>query len=183
MLGQLSAFINSFRVAWATRTRRDPTWHFYGKPIIKVCPGGKLHIGSDVTALSEARYNEIGLLQPVVITVLEREASISIGDKVGISGCTLSARSSIVVGSGTQIGSGALIMDHDAHVLPLGTDGEVKTKPVMIGENVFIGARAIILKGVSVGDYAVIGAGAVVTRDVPSRAIVAGNPAQVIRQC
>jgi acetyltransferase-like isoleucine patch superfamily enzyme len=54
--------------------------------------------------------------------------------------------------------------------------------PVHIGSHVWIGARALILKGVRIGDGAVVAAGSVVTRDVPSRALVAGNPAQVIRE-
>lgn len=52
--------------------------------------------------------------------------------------------------------------------------------PVTIGDKVFIGARAIILRGVTIGNGAVIGAGAVVAKDVPPMAIVAGNPAKVI---
>ncbi|MEJ6719067.1 MAG: DapH/DapD/GlmU-related protein, partial [Akkermansiaceae bacterium] len=55
------------------------------------------------------------------------------------------------------------------------------SRPVVIGRKCFIGARAIILKGVTVGDHAVIGAGSVVTRDVASNTVVAGNPATVIR--
>jgi acetyltransferase-like isoleucine patch superfamily enzyme len=53
--------------------------------------------------------------------------------------------------------------------------------PVRIGDDVWIGARAVILPGVTVGDHAVIGAGAVVREDVPAWAIVAGVPAKVIR--
>eukprot|EP00127_Corallochytrium_limacisporum_P000568 Clim_evm7s19 gene=Clim_evmTU7s19 len=55
-------------------------------------------------------------------------------------------------------------------------------KPVTIGNNVWVGAGAIILPGVTVGDNAVIGAGAVVTKNVPDRTIVAGNPARIIRE-
>lgn len=53
--------------------------------------------------------------------------------------------------------------------------------PIVIGDNVFIGARAIILKGVTIGEGAIVGAGSVVTKDVAEYSIVAGNPAKVIR--
>lgn len=54
-------------------------------------------------------------------------------------------------------------------------------KPVTIGNRVWIGGRAVILPGVTIGDDAVIGAGSVVTKDVPRRAVVAGNPGRVVR--
>ncbi|MBQ3301685.1 MAG: maltose O-acetyltransferase, partial [Eggerthellaceae bacterium] len=54
--------------------------------------------------------------------------------------------------------------------------------PVRIGNDVWVGAGAIILAGVTIGDKAVIGAGSVVTRDVPERVVVAGSPARVIRR-
>lgn len=54
--------------------------------------------------------------------------------------------------------------------------------PVIIGDDVFIGARAIILKGVTIGDGAVIGAGSVVTKSIPPRVIAAGNPARIIKE-
>jgi len=53
--------------------------------------------------------------------------------------------------------------------------------PIVIGNDVFVGMEALVLKGVTIGDGAVVGAGAVVTQDVPPRAVVAGNPAQVVR--
>lgn len=53
--------------------------------------------------------------------------------------------------------------------------------PIVIGNDVFIGARSIILKGVTIGDAAIIGAGSVVTKDVPAGAIAAGNPAKIVR--
>jgi acetyltransferase-like isoleucine patch superfamily enzyme len=77
-----------------------------------------------------------------------------------------------------------MILDTDFH--PRAADGKWLTdpasvaKPVKIGKNCFIGARAIILKGVTIGDGAVIGAGAIVTRDVPAGSMAAGNPAKVV---
>lgn len=65
--------------------------------------------------------------------------------------------------------------------LPMRLQGAMATAPVRIGNDVWIGARAIILPGLSIGEGAIIGAGAVVTKDVPPYAICAGNPARVIK--
>ncbi len=89
----------------------------------------------------------------------------------------------ISIGNEVLIGSGALIIDNDAHPInPTFRRDNSKTlvSPIIIEDNVFIGARSIILKGVKIGKCAVIGAGAIVTRAVPEYAIVAGNPAVVI---
>ena len=59
--------------------------------------------------------------------------------------------------------------------------GETAYTPVMIGDDVWIGQRAIIKPGTKVGSHAIIGAGSIVTKDVPEWAIVAGNPAKIIR--
>ena len=56
-------------------------------------------------------------------------------------------------------------------------------KPVVISDKVWLGARVTICPGVMIGEGAIVGAGAVVTKDVPPRAVVAGVPARVIKQC
>lgn len=71
----------------------------------------------------------------------------------------------------------ALLFDRAKRVAPDAVD----TGPTIIGNDVFIGIGAIVLGGVTVGDGAVVGAGAVVTKSVPPYAIVAGNPAQIVR--
>jgi maltose O-acetyltransferase len=61
-------------------------------------------------------------------------------------------------------------------------DGLESASPVSVGDNVWVGGAAVICPGVAIGDNAVIGAGSVVTRDVPAGAVVAGNPARVLRE-
>lgn len=84
------------------------------------------------------------------------------------------------IGDRTQIGPGVQILaaDHPRDPAERATSLE-SGRPVRIGRNVWIGAGAIVLPGVSIGDDALVGAGSVVTRDVPARATVVGNPARV----
>ncbi|MGY0799035.1 sugar O-acetyltransferase [Lysobacter sp. A286] len=86
----------------------------------------------------------------------------------------------VTIGDGTQIGPGVQILtaDHPRDAATRGSGLEFG-RPVHIGRNVWIGAGALILPGVSVGDDALIGAGSVVTRDVPDGVTAMGNPARV----
>jgi acetyltransferase-like isoleucine patch superfamily enzyme len=85
----------------------------------------------------------------------------------------------VSIGRDCMIGWDVLIMDTDQHPIPgRGLDN----RPVRIGDRVWIGARATVLKGVTIGDGAVIGACAVVTRDVPAGAVVVGPSAEAIRR-
>lgn len=87
--------------------------------------------------------------------------------------------STIEIGKGAKIGNDVIIRSCDGHYLM--DDNYQISKPINIGNNVWIGQRSIILKGVTIGDGSIIAAGSVVTKDVPNHCIVAGNPAKVIR--
>src|SRR5918912_1756090 len=88
------------------------------------------------------------------------------------------AARSVTIGRDCKIARDVIVMDTDQHALP---GAELVVRPVTIGDRVWIGARALILKGVRIGDDAVVAAGSVVTRDVPARSVVAGVPAKVVR--
>jgi acetyltransferase-like isoleucine patch superfamily enzyme len=88
------------------------------------------------------------------------------------------AKTLIRIGARCAVSWDVTITDTDYHQL----EGSSATAPVSIGDRVWIGAGATILKGVTVGSGAVIAAGAVVTRDVPARALVAGVPGRVVRE-
>lgn len=159
------------------------SWTFWGTPFVQLAKGSKVEIGSHFIAGSLSQCNSIGLFQRVILKTNAPEASIVIGHHVGISGSSIAASDRIEIGNYVLIGSGCLITDSDAHpVDPEGrrSGGQTKTKPIVIEDDVFIGARSIILKGVRVGRGCVIGAGSVVTKDVLEYTIVAGNPAKVI---
>ncbi len=152
-----------------------------GRPILSVAKGSEMRIGDHVEIHSTVRSNPLACFQPSVLRTLNPTARLILGKRVGMAATAICAGVSIEIGEGTIIGSGAMILDNDFHVLD-GRQWRYETssnaRPVKIGSNVFIGARAIVLKGVTVGDFAVIGAGAVVTHDVPPNYMAIGNPAK-----
>ena len=95
-------------------------------------------------------------------------------------GCQITCASHTTLGKGCTIGRDVVIRDYDGHTIDL--PGYEIAKPIHIGEHVWIGNRAIILKGVTIGDGAIVAAGALVTGDVPAHTIVAGIPARIIKE-
>ncbi|MDA8674922.1 acyltransferase [Gammaproteobacteria bacterium] len=96
-------------------------------------------------------------------------------------GVRIMAAESIVIGDACMIAHGAYISDADWHGIYDRAEPVGKTKPVIIKDNVWIGDSAIICKGVTIGENSIIGAGAVVTKDVPSNSVFAGNPAKLVK--
>ena len=105
---------------------------------------------------------------------------LRIGDRVFLNnGVFVSCVHEITIGDDVAIANDAYLTDSDSH----GVEGRtVREAPIRIGNGVWIGARSIILPGVTIGSRALIAAGAVVTRDVPDDTLVGGNPARVIRE-
>ena len=155
-----------------------------GLPRLQLMKDSELRIGAQCIFRSRPESNPIGVDQPVTFCTLLATAKIVIGDRVGISGGTICARQLIEIGDGTLIGANTYIFDNDFHPIdPIARAEDdyslVRSAPVRIGSNVFIGARSIILKGVTIGDNAVIGAGSVVTQNIPCNAVAGGNPCKV----
>lgn len=111
------------------------------------------------------------------------DSEICIGSNVFINNAfSVVAYAKVTIGNEVLIGVNCSIMDNDGHQLAFDKRKEIPVgHSVIIEDNVFIGSNVTILKGVTVGENAVLGNGAVVTRDVPKNAIVAGNPAHIIR--
>jgi len=106
---------------------------------------------------------------------------LSIGSKSFInSGVMIDASVSVSIGRNCLIGDCVVIQDSNYHEIEQGAG--VKSKPVLIGDNVWIGRNSIILPGIEIGDHSVIGAGSVVTKNIPPRSLAAGNPARIIRE-
>lgn len=107
--------------------------------------------------------------------------NITIGKNVFFNtGCTFQDRGGITIGDGVQIGQNVVLSTLNHGIAPE-KRGITYPFPIDIGKNVWIGANATVVPGVTVGDNAIIAAGAVVTKDVPANAVVAGVPAKVIK--
>jgi acetyltransferase-like isoleucine patch superfamily enzyme len=156
-----------------------------GLPIVSRNEGSRIVIGDDVVLCSASRWTALGVAHPVVLRTLRAGAVLDIGRGTGISGGSFCAAVSVRIGERCLIGADVLVADTDFHSIDPGQRQmgreHAGCSPVHIGDDVFIGARAVILKGVRIGNGATVGAGAVVTRSVPAFAIVAGNPATIVR--
>lgn len=154
-----------------------------GKPVIhqpalfcgkgKIIFDGKVRLGYYPSPFFYSGYLHFEVREP--------EAVIRIGDGTFISNnSTLIAElPGIEIGQKCLIGPEVSIYDSDFHGLIERSSPE--RKAVVIGDNVFIGARVTVLKGARIGSNSTIGAGAVVTGEIPPNAVAAGNPATVIR--
>lgn len=161
-------------------------------PIVKIPQKGKVVIGDRVVLNSDFVGSNTALTNPVKF-VTGINGTIRIGHNCDLNGTCLVAYDKIEIGNYCQIASATLISDTDFH--PVGSNfrllqmkglpfphNQVNKKPIKIGNNVWIGWGATILKGVTIGDNSIIGAGSVVVKDVPPNVIVGGNPAQIIKQ-
>lgn len=92
----------------------------------------------------------------------------------------ITCASRVTIGKGCAIARDVIIRDYDAHTIE--SPGFEIKKPINIGNHVWIGTRAMILKGVTIGDGAIIAAGSIVTKDVPPYCVVAGIPAKVVKE-
>ena len=154
--------------------------------ILTKTANGTLTIGNGFKCNNKVTSNSIGLIQPCVFNIATAGAEIVIGDNVGISGSTINATKSIKIGNNVLVGSGCLITDTDSHPINWqdrinNLNEKTESSPIVIEDNVFIGARSIILKGVTIGKNSVIGAGSVVTKSIPENCIAGGNPAKVFK--
>lgn len=109
---------------------------------------------------------------------------LTIGDYSGIGvNCLVSGRT--YIGSHVMMGPDCIMYSyshaHDRLDIPMDQQGFEDPTPIHIGDDVWIGARVIVLPGVKIGSHCIIAAGAVVTKDVPDYAIVGGVPARVLR--
>jgi acetyltransferase-like isoleucine patch superfamily enzyme len=191
---------------WLSRHCDTPAWRLpifgtwrsriYSRPGARILIGRRLHLGDAPTVLGNVSRNMapiIELQEGATLDIVGKSilgdgtkvligpgGTVSIGDNTFFDGDSrVICFESVRIGANCAIAWEVTIMDARWHRMD---DQDSTNEPVVIGDRVWIGARASILPGVTVGDGAVIATGAVVVDDVPSRSLVGGVPARVIRE-
>lgn len=197
---KLSTVINRLRF-YAKGVKLGNNCHLLGW--ISIVGNGKITIGDNFCMTSGEHINPISSNLQASIFTETQSSVIHIGDNVGMSSTRIWVHDSLTIGNNVQIGASVLLIDTDTHQIDYKlrrnledgvftgmTDDEkwkqkrenTKSAPIVIEDDVWIGAQTIVLKGVTIGARSVIGAGSVVTKDIPADCIAAGNPCKVIRQ-
>ncbi len=154
-------------------------YHTIMRPWYVDISGPNIRIGKCATIIGEKTNN-------VKIGVWGQDAesgSITIGDYALLSpGVRINACDEIVLGDSVMMAAGSYITDSDWHEMYDRGNRATAVNPVYIGDNVWIGDHAMVLKGVTIGENSVVAAGAVVVKDVPANVVVAGNPAKIVKE-
>lgn len=141
---------------------------------------GRIVVGSDVrlSGKSSIGFGSHAHQTPV----------LAIGDFTFIGhNCTFLVSESVTIGKHCLLAGGVRVSDFDGHPLDAAQrrrhepSPRSAIRPVVIGDDVWIGSGTHVLKGVRIGDRSIIGAGSIVTSDVPADAVAAGNPARIIK--
>jgi len=153
----------------------------------KVNLKGKIILAKGRPAVQNKGTIEIGNVVSIWSTInrtrltTHRGGVLLIGDYNFINGAIISATTKVTIGNNCKFGPFSMIIDSDFHnVKDHNKEGE--RGEIIIEDDVWIGAKSTILKGVTIGKGAVVAIGSVVTKDVPPNAIVAGVPAKVIKE-
>jgi len=152
---------------------------FRGWPSFNLANGSKIKIKENCRFNSRSTSNRIGINHKCMLSTLDKTATIEIGYGCGFSGVSIGSFMKIVIGDNVKVGANVLITDCDWHL----EDPRVsEPKPVFIGDNVWLGYGAVVMKGVTIGENSIIGINSVVTKDVPANVVAAGNPCKVIKK-
>ena len=190
----ISIYTNRFYIVWNRMkfkmysVKYGKNLKVYNKIYMRFGEGARVDIGDNFVFLSGDNLNALARNLRGCIT-LSPNATLKIGNNVGISSSSLRVNQSITFGNNIRVGGDCIFIDSNSHSLnymdrrnPM-TDGANKINlPIVIEDDVLIGARCVILKGVTIGARSIIGAGSVVTKSIPPDCIAAGNPAKVIKQ-
>lgn len=193
-----NTFYEKCRMAWMRRWNRLKLWAYgvtYGNGLdivdyfyLNKAENASLEIGENFCLRSGGGLNIIGrnLMSGIK---LNNGAKIVIGDNVGISNAVLNSYKEIIIGNNVKIGSDTIILDSNSHSLNFAKRriskddrADVISKKIVIEDDVLIGTRCIVMKGVTIGARSVIAAGSVVIKSIPPDCIAGGNPCKVIKR-
>ena len=160
---------------------------FYGNiPSLQFPKNGDVEFGNGFIINTGIKSGIDGSQSRIHVT---KNAKLHVGKMSGMTNTTIQCHQEIIIGDHVNIGAGCLIMDSNFHSTDwrdrLDRKRDINNHlnaPVHIGDVVFIGARSIICKGVTIGNHSMIAAGSVVTKDIPADCIAGGNPAKVIKK-
>ena len=159
---------------------------FYGLPMLDIAPGAQV-IVEDGALLDSRNFGyHLNMHSPTKLIASRPGAVIRIGQQTRVHGSCLHAGLAITIGQRCLIAANCQIFDGSGHDVCFDDVTQRQQtrgthRPVVIEDDVWLGANTIVLPGVTLGCGCVVGAGSVVTRDVPPMTLVAGNPATVRR--
>jgi acetyltransferase-like isoleucine patch superfamily enzyme len=151
---------------------------------VRVKNGDSVRIGEKCLLRSEQKGYHASMPFPTTLLSDKAGAVIKVGDHCRINGAYIHAQKQITIGNNCVIASGVNIIDSNGHELYSSdrTQGRDEAKEIIIGENVWIGLNAIILKDTEIGDNSVVAAGSVVKGCFPKNSLIQGNPAILVKQ-
>ncbi|WP_270212760.1 acyltransferase [Phocaeicola coprocola] len=161
--------------------------HVMNSIYIRKSPSATISIGNNFRFYSGSGFNPLARNIKGELCA-EDGAYIKIGNNVGISSSCIWAHEAITIGNNVNIGGDCILLDSDGHSLnyidrrfPSKDMENKKNSPIQIDDDVLIGTRSIILKGVHIGARTIIGSGSIVTKDIPADCIAAGNPCKILK--
>lgn len=192
-------------IYWKVRLRlpRNVSFHIYPNSIVRISHKSTFQIKNGTFAVNDSWFNDCRRRYKSELRIADNATFICEGDfklfqgssiyvapnaKLLLKGgwsflntnSTLNCFNYIEIGKSCSISDNVSIQDSDNHVI--NGNKECMTQPIVIKDHVWIGKNVTILKGVTIGEGAIVGAGSVVTKDVPAKTIVVGNPAKVIKE-
>ncbi len=176
--------LRSYSLLWFQGCRPAKGFKTSGKCYFKARKAGSIQLGENVTLLASSRSNRVGLMNSISLETLEG-GSIEVGANSGGSAIVISSRAKVSIGRNVKLGGNVRIFDHDFHSLDpeirRNSMDDIASEPISIGDDVFVGTNAMVLKGVTIGDRAIIAAGSIVTKDIPADEVWGGNPVRCLR--
>lgn len=181
---RLSSYINLIRF-YAYGVKHGKHCVVHGKLYLNLFDSASLTIGDNFYCSSGMCVNALSTNKRGCIYATD-QARITIGNNVGMSSPVLWSHKEIIIGDYVKIGANSILIDTDAHNLNYivrrgqWTDWGI-SRPIVIDDDVFIGANCIILKGCHIGARSIVAAGSVVTTSFPPDSIIGGNPAKILK--